>query len=87
MREPEEPRIKVVDRRRFYLDDDGNVHERETDDSVATVSLAKTPARNDAKSESNGGREPDDGSTAGNGHRPESLWARLRRKLGRGGPR
>lgn len=27
--EEHEARIKVVDRRRFYLDDDGEVHERE----------------------------------------------------------
>ena len=86
MSDSEDFRIKVVDRRRFYLDAQGEVHERE-DEEAATPAVEEPPvARREGAGARTQGRGEDapresDGerSEAGDGREP--LWRRLRRKL------
>lgn len=67
--EERDNRIKVIDRRRFYLDDDGEVREREIEER--TIELGKAGAREQGAEPA---REPEP-------PKKEPFWQRLKRKL------
>jgi hypothetical protein len=69
--EERENRIRVIDRRRFYLDDDGEVRERETEESL--IELGTSTVRTEPSGEP---RPPTAAAPA-----KEPFWQRFKRKL------
>ena len=72
----DEETIKVIDRRRFYLDEDGDVHEREPEEERVLVGREKPMLHEDPEERIASREAIDDIAT-----RKESWWRRLRSKL------
>lgn len=68
--------IKVIDRRRFYLDDDGDIHEREPNERVVHVGhLSEEQGQAE-------GEEPTPKRSSRNVEgQKRTWWSRLRSKL------
>lgn len=73
--------IKIIDRRRLYLDDEGDVQEREPDERIVRVGHSV------AEGDLDEGESGQSGPAQDGEQRKQSWWRRLRNKFSRSSDR